>query len=84
MPRQLISRPWRDADVLALRSMLQAGVPVSAIARRLHRTESAVRHAIFRFALHSVEALARLQAAGQTTAAGDRPAEDREREHGTA
>jgi hypothetical protein len=41
--RILLSRPWNDQDVAALRKMWEEGVPVRKLALRFRRSQSAIR-----------------------------------------
>lgn len=43
MIRRKPNRKWTDADRAQLVSLLEAGMPVPKVARKLKRTESAVR-----------------------------------------
>lgn len=50
--RQKLSRPWSEGDLSYLRSALADGKPISAIGRRLRRTESSVRGKMTALGLH--------------------------------
>ncbi len=41
--RILLSRPWNDQDVAALKKMWEEGVPVRKLALRFRRSQSAIR-----------------------------------------
>jgi len=41
--RILLSRPWNDQDVAALRKMWEEGIPVRKLALRFRRSQSAIR-----------------------------------------
>jgi hypothetical protein len=43
MTRLLLSRPWSDDDVAALRKLWKDGVPVRKLALRFRRSQSAIR-----------------------------------------
>jgi len=43
MVRILLSRPWNDEDVAALRRLWEDGVPVRKLALRFRRSQSAIR-----------------------------------------
>jgi hypothetical protein len=43
MTRLLLSRPWSDDDVAALRQLWKDGVPVRKLALRFRRSQSAIR-----------------------------------------
>ncbi len=43
MVRILLSRPWNDQDVAALKRMWEEGVPVRKLALRFRRSQSAIR-----------------------------------------
>jgi hypothetical protein len=41
--RILLSRPWNDQDVIALKKLWEEGVPVRKLALRFRRSQSAIR-----------------------------------------
>jgi hypothetical protein len=41
--RILLSRPWNDQDVAALKKLWEEGVPVRKLALRFRRSQSAIR-----------------------------------------
>jgi len=41
--RILLSRPWNDQDVAALKKLWEQGVPVRKLALRFRRSQSAIR-----------------------------------------
>jgi hypothetical protein len=41
--RILLSRPWNDQDVAALKKLWEDGVPVRKLALRFRRSQSAIR-----------------------------------------
>ena len=41
--RILLSRPWNDEDVAALKKLWEDGVPVRKLALRFRRSQSAIR-----------------------------------------
>ena len=41
--RILLSRPWNDQDVAALRKLWEEGIPVRKLALRFRRSQSAIR-----------------------------------------
>jgi hypothetical protein len=41
--RILLSRPWNDQDVAALKQLWEDGVPVRKLALRFRRSQSAIR-----------------------------------------
>ena len=43
MTRLLLSRPWSDDDIAALRKLWKDGVPVRKLALRFRRSQSAIR-----------------------------------------
>lgn len=43
MVRILLSRPWNDEDVAALKRLWEEGVPVRKLALRFRRSQSAIR-----------------------------------------
>jgi hypothetical protein len=43
MVRILLSRPWNDEDVAALRRLWEEGIPVRKLALRFRRSQSAIR-----------------------------------------
>lgn len=43
MVRILLSRPWNDEDIAALKRLWEDGVPVRKLALRFRRSQSAIR-----------------------------------------
>jgi hypothetical protein len=72
MSRILLSRPWSDDDISALRKLWAEGIPVRKLALRFRRSQSAIRGKAVQLGLNRPAQPTPLPGEGEMRAAHER------------